>query len=103
MLNKKDVKCFSDHSEMRDSCLSVCPSVRPSLWHDVRPGGGERLELQLCLRLGVERVLREAERRGPPVVGARLAGVAARKEGIATVDVRIRKLLLFSYSKISRK
>ena len=50
-----------------------------SLWHDVRPGRGERLELQLGLRLGVERVLRQAERRRPPVVGARLPGVAATR------------------------
>ena len=54
--------------------------MRPSLWHDVRPGGGERLELELGLRLGVERVLREAERRGATVVGAGLPGVAARKK-----------------------
>ena len=49
------------------------------LGHDVRPGRGQRLELQLRLRLGVERVLREAERRRPAVVGARLAGVAAKR------------------------
>ena len=53
---------------------------RPSLWHDVRPGRGERLELQLGLRLGVERVLRQAERRGTPVVGARLPSVTEKRK-----------------------
>ena len=64
---------------MHCSRMRVCPS---SLWHDVRPGGGERLELELGLRLGVEGVLREAERRGATVVGARLPGVAERKSQI---------------------